>query len=89
MSVGGVGMDPPPKPVAPANSDRARAGGSSLPYLIPLPGAIASAALAGQVWAGGRVNLGPKLVSLTALSPEGLGVPLFRPPQPVQKPTGD
>ena len=89
VSVGGVGMDPGPKHVGLANQAHARVKGSSLPYLIPLSGAIASAAPRGQVWTGGRVNLGPKPVFAHSTLPQGVGRGLFRPPQPVQKPTGD
>ena len=89
MSVGGVGMDPGPSPLDSANGASARVKGSSLPYLIPLSGAIASATPAGQLWTGGRVNLGPKPVFAHSTLPQGVGRGLFRPPQPVQKPTGD
>ena len=41
-------MDPGPSPLDSANGASARAKGSSLPYLIPLPDAIASATPPGR-----------------------------------------
>ena len=41
------------------------------------------------MWTGGRGNLGPKPVFARSSPPRGVGSVLFRPPQLVQKPTGD
>ena len=80
MSVGGVGMDPRPKHVDPANGDHARVRGSSLPYLIPLSGAIASATPPGRCGREAEETWVPSRFSLTAPLPEGVGRGLFRPP---------
>ena len=91
MSVGGVGMDPGPARVGLANQARARVKGSSLPYLIPLPDAIASATPPGRCGREAEETWVPSRFSHFARSspPRGVGSVLFRPPQPVQKPTGD
>ena len=67
-------MDPRPKHVDPANGDHARVRGSSLPYLIPLSGAIASATPPGRCGREAEETWVPSRFSLTAPSPRGLGV---------------
>ena len=80
MSVGGVGMDPGPARVGSANRARARVKGSSLPYLIPLPDAIASATPPGRCGREAEETWVPSRFSLTAPLPVGVGCGLFRPP---------